>query len=254
MEHLGSTLRAAPARNGPQGFRWHLSGAPLPPLGAALPLGQAVRAAIYDAAAKRGIDRLPDEFHRDGDDPRHTHAFWLPEDADGDGLLDHVLLFAEYGLPPALLPVLAEPGAVWLGRLGRWALSPDWMGRRAAGALFGPARRWQAASAYVTSRWQTRKPGAGIRDGRAPEEQLRQDIVSRGLPPPEEIAWPPGIPCAGGLIGPRGFTVAAGKRRPPGDWSLGFPTLTFAAPVWGPLAFGFGAHFGLGLLAPADGG
>jgi CRISPR-associated protein Csb2 len=36
------------------------------------------------------------------------------------------------------------------------------------------------------------------------------------------------------------------------DWSLGFPELAFAAPVCGPLAFGFGAHFGLGLFVPAD--
>lgn len=28
--------------------------------------------------------------------------------------------------------------------------------------------------------------------------------------------------------------------------------LLFDRPVWGPLALGFGAHFGLGLLAPAD--
>jgi CRISPR-associated protein Csb2 len=250
MEHERPIGKAT--LGGPQGFRWRLVGDPQPPLGSALPLGQAVRAAVYRAAARRGMTRLPDGFHGIGDDPSHGHAFWLPEDADGDGLLDHVLLFADRGLPPALVPALAEPGEVWLGPLGRWTLQPDWMGRRAAGGLFGPARRWQAASAYVTPRWQTRKPGAVVREGRTPDEQLLQDVVSRGLPPPA-VAWTSGIPSARGLVGPRGFTLGAGKRRPPGDWSLGFPELHFDRPVWGPLAFGFGAHFGLGLLAPADG-
>lgn len=244
----------AAAMDGPQGFRWRLAGEALPPVGAALRLGQAVRASVYRAAAARGMARLPDGFHGIGDDPGHGHAFWLPEDADGDGRLDHVLLFAERGLPADLVPVLAAPGEVWLGPLGRWTLRPDWMGRRGAGGLFGPARRWRTASAYVTPRWQTRRPGAAVRDGRAPAEQLWRDVVSRGLPPPLAIDWAAGIAWAGGAAGPQDFVIASGKRRPPGDWSLGFPALTFEAPVWGPLAFGFGAHFGLGLLVPDDPG
>lgn len=252
MQTRASTPESAPDPDGPQAFRWRLAGDPPPPLGATLLLGNAVRAAIYDAAARRGITRLPDSFHGTGDDPTHPHAFWLPEDADGDGCLDHVLLFAEHGLPPELLPVLAAPGTVWLGRSGSWSLRPDWMGRRAPGALFGPARFWRAATAYVTPLWQTRKPGTAIRNRRTPDGQLAQEIVSRGLPAPVTIDWAPGIACSTGPIGPHGFVVEAGKRRPPGDWSLGFPAVTFREPVWGPLALGFGAHFGLGLLTPAD--
>jgi CRISPR-associated protein Csb2 len=120
--------------------------------------------------------------------------------------------------------------------------------------LFGPARCWRAATAYVTPLWQTRKPGAEVRNRRAPDNQLAQEIVSRGLPAPVAIDWATGIACPAGPIGPQGFVVAAGKRRPPGDWSLGFPAVTFREPVWGPLALGFGAHFGLGLLVPADPG
>ena len=28
----------------------------------------------------------------------HDHAFYLPEDADGDGFIDHVVIFAKNGL------------------------------------------------------------------------------------------------------------------------------------------------------------
>ena len=30
-------------------------------------------------------------------DPGHAHAFWLPEDADGDGKIDHVCVYAAAG-------------------------------------------------------------------------------------------------------------------------------------------------------------
>ena len=214
MQTLDPTLEPTPARDGPQAFRWRLAGNPPPPLGVTLPLGNAVRAAIYDAAARRGITRLPDDFHGTGDDPTRPHAFWLPEDADGDGRLDHVLLFAEHGLPPELLPILAAPGPVWLGRHGRWSLRPDWMGRRAPGALFGPARCWRAATAYVTPLWQTRKPGDAIRNRRSPDGQLAQEIVSRGLPVPLAIDWAPGIACSAGRSDRTASSLRPAPRRP----------------------------------------
>jgi len=39
---------------------------------------------------------------------------------------------------------------------------------------------------------------------------------------------------------------------PPGDAVAAFPKITFPEPVMGPLAFGYGAHFGLGQLVPIE--
>src|SRR6266446_6982871 len=67
--------------DGPQSFRWRLLGGPPLPIIQALPFGEAVRSTIYRAADASGLFPLPDAFHR-GHNEEHSHAFWLPEDAD----------------------------------------------------------------------------------------------------------------------------------------------------------------------------
>ena len=240
---------------GPQAFRWRLDGDPPPPLTDALHLGEAARAAVFRAAELRGLMPLPDAFHR-GD--AHEHAFWLAEDADEDGRIDHLLVFAECGLPEPLIPVLAEGGRIFLGGRGAWRLAPDWMGRRAPGALFGPARLWISTTPFVTARWQSRGQGEPPRPRDLPHNQLLQDISQRGLPAPVWIGQE-------NLILRRGarplavedfatqFRNGKANSRRPADATPCAVALRFAEPVWGPLAFGFGAHFGLGLFEPADG-
>jgi CRISPR-associated protein Csb2 len=239
---------------GPQAFRWRLAGETLPPLTAALHLGEAARAAVFRGAEQRGLMPLPDGFHRSDD---HDHAFWLAEDADDDGFIDHILVFAACGLPEPLIPVLAEGGRIFLGGQGAWRLAPDWMGQRAPGALFGPARLWISATPFVTPRWQSRGKGEPPRSRDLPRNQLLQDIGRRGLPEPvwlgEDQAilrrTAPPIPAERFVTRFRGDK--ANSRRP-ADATPRAVALQFAEPVWGPLAFGFGAHFGLGLMEPAD--
>lgn len=48
------------------------------------------------------------------------------------------------------------------------------------------------------------------------------------------------------------FVAERSLDMPPPDCEAGFVRLEFPDPVVGPLAFGFGAHFGLGLLVPDE--
>ena len=48
------------------------------------------------------------------------------------------------------------------------------------------------------------------------------------------------------------FHINARGREPPRDAIRTGAEIVFEKEVWGPLAFGFGSHFGLGLLQPAD--
>jgi CRISPR-associated protein Csb2 len=258
---LSPALVARP--DGPQAFRWCVEGAARPPLTHAIEIGEAIRAAIYKAAADSGLWPLPDAFHRD-DDSRHTHAFWFPEDADGDGLVDHVLLFCDGGLPAGLIPLLAQDHELWLGRLGAWRLVPDWMGRRAPGALFGPSRLWFSRTAYVPARWRRRdrgirRPGATKRGGRPRpditiEEALAREIGDRGLLVPRGIELLADVGTEAHCVPAHAFVHTTAQRQPPGDAVPVGAVLYFDAPVWGPLAFGFGCHFGLGLFEPATEG
>jgi CRISPR-associated protein Csb2 len=244
-ERRAVVRRAFPA-GGPQGFRWRLDG-DLPPLHAALRVGEAVRNAVYTGADSAGLMPLPDWFHA-ADDAGHSHAHWLPEDEDGDGRIDHLLLFCERGLPEGLAPVLAEGGEVWLGRLGEFRLLPDWMGRRAPGALFGPALGWASLTPFVTTRWRTRR--GRERRGETAEEQILREAESRGLPAVVRLDTSGAVAAGARSIAATRFLIETRDRRPPEDAAVLAVRIVFARPVWGPLALGFGSHFGLGLFAP----
>jgi CRISPR-associated protein Csb2 len=240
---------------GPQAFCWRLIGDSLPSLVGSLRLGEAARAAVYRTADMRGLLPLPDRFHR-GSDSSHSHAFWLPNDFDHDGLIDHVLLFAASGLPESLLPVLAEGGLISLRGIGRWRLSPVWMGHRAPGPVFGPSCRWVTATPYVTPlRRGLRGRGRGgvERAELQPREQLRKEVVERRLPATlTEIRLVEDASHYRPQMAACRFSLSARGRTPSGDAVAVDAELGFAEPVWGPLAFGFGAHFGLGLFQPTD--
>jgi CRISPR-associated protein Csb2 len=243
----------------PQCFRWMLAGpAPLPMLTQAGAVGVAARAAVQRAAEQRGVPRLPSAFHRSED---HSHAFWIAEDADTDGYIDHVIVFAESGLPKTLIAALAEADKIFLGRSNEWQLIPNWMGRRAPGGLFGPANVWRSMSPYIPPWWQAPRKGGKIREDYLPANQLRKEIVNRRqptladtpLPTPLRISFQttidrlPEIPACDFITTFPDPTRAA--RRPKDALAVG-AEIIFDRPIWGPLAFGYGAHFGLGVFEP----
>ena len=236
----------------PTAFLWRLTGGPGPLLYHALPFGEAVRAAVMRASNRIGLIELPDSFHGGSGHRPHSHAYWISEDRDGDGLIDHVLVYAGAGIPAAVIAALAIVKPVWLPRsVTTWSLSPVWMGRPSASGLFGPARRWEAVTAYVTSRWQTDRHGR-VRPGLDPETQLCREITLRGLPRPMQVLWKDTIGAIGHAFVPADFLSDTRNRRAPRDAWKGAPMVVFAEPVDGPLAFGFGSHFGLGLMRRAE--
>jgi CRISPR-associated protein Csb2 len=235
---------------GPQGFRWAVEGEK-PSITAAVRVGEAVRAAVYRGAERYGLMPLPDWFHR-SDDPRHSHAIWLSEDTDHDGRIDHVALFCENGLPPGLMPVLSGGIDVWLGVQGRFRLTPVWLGRREESAWCSPSRAWESVTPYITPRWRKTRESGRERAAESPERQISDELASRGLSGLLEIYAGPGVRCGDGFIPATQFMRDLPTRRPPADATPLALRLLFDRPVPGPLMLGFGAHFGLGLLAPAD--
>ena len=245
----------APA--GPQMFRWQLAGGTGPALPAGLLFGQGLRQMVMRLAAASGMPRLPDGFHRDSG-PLHQHAFYLPEDADEDGRIDHAIVFAEGGLPAGLVPILAQGGNISLPDLGSWHLVPDSMGSRGYGGLFGPACRWLGGSPYVTPlprHRAARRIGEARRErpDRGLEAQLRRELDRRQLPQPIAVLWHEHVPLPnGGSVPVADWMFHAGGNSPPRDAAAACPELLFGEPVRGPLALGFGAHFGLGLMRPIE--
>lgn len=233
----------------PTTFCWRLTGDPRPSLFQAFPLAHAVRNAVMRAGNAVGLERLPDAFHGGPGRREHDHAYWLCEDRDGDGLIDHVTVHANAGLPRLVVVALAGAGSVWLDRSASWTLIPQTLGGPETAGLLGTARIWHAATAYVTPLWRT-TDGGRERFGLDTEAQLRKELKDRGIPSPVRILWRDGIRMKTVAISPGKFAVSVPTRKPPADATKTAPTLIFAEPVSGPLAFGFGKHFGLGLMRP----
>jgi CRISPR-associated protein Csb2 len=233
----------------PTTFTWRLAGDRGPSLLHAFPLGDAVRNAVMRAGNAVGLARLPEAFHGGPGRREHDHAYWLSEDRDGDGRIDHVTVHARSGLPRPVVAALAGAGSVWLDRTATWELVPQALGRPAGGGLLGPARLWRPATGYVTPRH--RMTGGGReRAGEDAESQLRREMAERGMPAPVRIQWQDRIRLTHAVLAPEDFVSVAGRQRAPAQALKLAPAVLFADMVTGPLSFGFGSHFGLGLMQP----
>lgn len=255
------------------GVWYRLHGASLPPVTEALMVGEvARRAALAHFGALGGSSSPVLAGHHGSGKARwqHQHAFYLPQDRDGDGLVDHLLIYAIAGFGPTELAALMRLERLYGGSVDlRAEVLLAWDDRvpGGAGAAAGLAATWESATALILPRHPKRRrdgtpkltPRGEQLDG--PEDQLRREIALRreagvqGLPDPvavsrlERLALPTGR----GEIRWQDFLW----RRPGGGSASGLAfglRVTFPYPVPGPLAFGYGCHFGLGQFRPASGG
>jgi len=199
----------------------------------------------------------------------HGHAFVLCAADAQRGRLRHVTVYAAMGFDDPARQALARLARVWgfggdelhlvLAGIGR---PEDFAGRDVAAGkspLLDSSRVWVSHTPFVPTRFaKATHPGEPKLDGRGlqigcPEHDLRRLIADR-FPDPVGVA-------------PLRETLLGGKRTP---WSAfhtrrrrgggrrstaagyGF-RVEFGEPVRGPIAVGYGAHFGLGTFTPEDG-
>lgn len=242
--------------------RYSLYGKPLPRIEEALRIGELLRfAAMGRARRLLGSDALPKELsgHDLDDGNRHGHAFWLPEDENSDGLIDHVLIYVPDGLSGESIRVLTalqslrrdagEPLRLMLEGIGPAALFGSFS------ALAKESAAWRSVTPYLHP-WHLKKPQMRSTEARhaAILEQLRREWHARGEGLPEIVDFTevPSVGFGGRPLRPLHFHRSRRKRGLTQPDTLGrLMELQFAHPVRGPLALGFGCHFGLGLFVPA---
>ena len=268
--------RAAPAEGDlPTIARFLLAGRPLPRIEDAVRIGELMRRAALaqfgwrrDDAGGRSIPLAPWAISgRDADgkplkDPSHAHAFWLPEDADGDGWIDHVSVFIAGGMSRDVQAGLdritrlwlaskqrseevnAEPGAVkeWRLALEGFGLPADFAG---GARIFGASRRWQSVTPFLAS--------GHLKAAGYPGE-VRRLLKRRGLDAVNVDVKPRETIDVGGT--PR-RAIHFHRFRSRGrevqlDAAGVLLEIVLPAPVTGPLAIGYGSHFGLGLFGAVD--
>lgn len=251
------------ARSNVTTFRYALYAKPLPRIEDTVRVGEWARLGALGRAKKiLGADVIPPLLSGHGlpDDNHHGHAFYLPEDADGDGLIDHLLIHIPAGTGWDLGRVLR--GLTFLKNAdgARIQLLFEGVGTRAvmAGAspLLVESKEWISMTPYLHP-WHLKLRKSLLGEMRAAEagaqiqEQVKRECRERGLPEPNYVQRIEEISVHGRARRSIHFHRFRQKRRVIQPDRLGrFLRLIFDEPVAGPLAFGFGCHFGLGLFAP----
>jgi CRISPR-associated protein Csb2 len=213
---------------------------------------EAIRKAAGRMRHRFGYGLFPESFHG-GDRAGHGHAFWLPEDEDDDGEIDHIWVSCANGLDG---PTIASLAAVEWFRTGgcKYHVEPSWMGPQPLDGLFEAAQAWRALTPYITSRRRLSKTGK-VRADETPDAQLIREIALRKLPLPSAINWSPANWCGEDEVFAGQFVCEReSKGGPPGDAVASFPYIVFPKAVPGPLAFGYAAHFGMGVMVPLASG
>ncbi len=191
----------------------------------------------------------------------HRHAFILPSDEDGDGRIDCVVVYCREGFGDRETKALAAVRKLWQSK-GLPDLFPLLIGLGAAqdyasdGLVWRPGRsrllaeatEWTSATPYIP----TRHPKKNGKD--SPEEQVVRDLRLMGFPEPRSVERVRFLDR--GRSRRVRWLEFATQREGGGSrgsrFGFGF-RIRFAEPVRGPIALGYGAHFGLGLFRPANG-
>ena len=187
----------------------------------------------------------------------HEHAHYLPTDEDGDGRLDHLTVWAPMGFSAEDQEALGQLTAikrrdnqsnVWLTLAGL-GTAEQFAKFDQTESMFQHWTRWRSMTPFSLPRFANRGGGKPPRPRDLPEAQLVRELTLRGLPEPVSIKRTDGYEAGGR---PMVRWLEFHTRRFKGDEGFGLAgfELEFAEPVAGPLALGFGSHFGLGLFLP----
>ncbi|MBI1207268.1 MAG: hypothetical protein GC191_08260 [Azospirillum sp.] len=206
-----------------------------PPVEATRFLGDLARKAVM---AQAGGGAVPWVLRGHGDaSPVHDHAFFLPEDADGDHRLDRILITARLGFDREAALALTSVTRLYAATpdLGGTIRRDEWAVRcHYLGSLAGAPSRLAAVS-YV---WRSVSPFVAALEASNVKKAVRRECEMRFLPKPMTVVD----------LAPDGSAADADGVRcsPAGHWLR----LTFGCRMAGPLALGDDCHFGLGLFAP----
>ncbi len=235
--------------------RFMLVGKPLPRIEDAIRIGEWFRAGLMGKAkyVLGGEDNIPPELsgHDLGQSNRHGHTFYLPEDADTDGRIDHILLHAPNGLSVQAQKVLAR-FKLFRGKQGQeWRVVLEGFGNagdfRTDSDYAGESVIWRSLTPYLRPWYLKKKPS----EREQIKSFVRKECRLRGLPEPEQIEFQSEITVHGKLRRAIHFHRFRNKRSLTQPDTRGcFLRLHFAQPLNGPLALGFACHYGLGMFIP----
>lgn len=258
--------------------RFLLAGRPRPRVEDTVKIGELMRLAAlsqfgwqHDDASGRRVPGAPWQISGRGADgkplrdPSHSHAFWLPEDADSDGLIDHISVFVAGGIDHDIRVKLDRITHLWLepkqqvedGRADvtgarEWRLALEGFGKSvdfsSSPGIFGGSTRWRSATPFLATGHLKTTGYAGefrrLVKRTGMDRRFGFDAAEIEISKLQEIS----------IRGTGRRTLHFHRFRSRGretqyDAAGVFLDVLFPVPVDGPLALGYGSHFGLGLFS-----
>ena len=250
--------------------RYLLAGRPQPRIEDAVKIGELMRlAALSMFGWENGRPQAPSVISGRGPDNRplrdgrHSHAFWLPEDADGDGWIDHISVYAEEGFDAEVREKLDRLTRLWVGKKDsggevgseetghqEWRLALEGFGRPEDFAdtsrLFGCSAEWVSVTPFLAA-GHLKKAGY---EGEVNRLWKRRDSASGSSTGSIQVSLLPYIEVHGTRRQPVHFHRFRSRgREQQFDAQGALLRLSFPEPIEGPLALGYACHFGLGMFA-----
>ena len=250
--------------------RYLVAGRPLPRIEDAIKIGEVMRLAALskfgwdtDEATGKPFPRAPwqisgrDRGNQPLRDPTHPHAFWLPEDADADGWIDHIVVYIVGGMDRDIRSRLNRITRLWLGSrrsrprldddpgVDEWRLALEGFGHRedfeGGSRILVSSRRWRSVTPFLA-------PGHLKKAGYAGE--VRRLLRRRGVGTEDVAVDVIDEIDVGGTprraLNFHRFRSRGHERR--NDSAGALLEVEFPKEVRGPLALGYGSHFGLGMF------
>ena len=250
--------------------RYLLAGRPRPRIEDAVKIGELMRlAALSKFGWKNRRPKAPLVISGRSTDGRplrrrrHSHAFWLPEDADGDGWIDHISVYADEGFNAEVREKLDRVTRLWVGRndsdgsegnernaYQEWRLALEGFGNPKEFAdtskLFGFSDKWVSVTPFLSA-GHLKKDGY---EGEVNRLLRLREIATGSSAGFVKVKLLPYIEVCGTRRRPVHFHRfrSCGREKQP-DAQGAFLRLSFPNPIEGPLALGYGCHFGLGMFA-----
>lgn len=233
--------------------RFALSSSVLPLVTDSMPFGEMARFALSHCRAGNSYSPALTGKTTDGIPlTGHQHAHFLATDEDHDGRLDHLTIYAPCGFNPHDVEALGQ-----LRSVRRYKNLPNirttFIGLGTAAefnevSIFKASKRWRSVTPFSLPRFPNRGGGKPPRPRDLPEGQLIRELKNRGLPGPVSITRITELRTNGrGRFRWLEFHSRRLRKETEGNGLAGFE-IEFAEPVAGPIALGFGCHFGLGLF------
>jgi CRISPR-associated protein Csb2 len=172
---------------------------------------------------------------------RHEHAFYLPLDRDGDGRLDHALIYCRTPLEGQEAIALDRLRSLWQpdGRPALRCIPVQWNGQQKGSKVF------VSATPFVPPRHRKRQDlAAWIGD------EVKRECGNHGLAAPRGVDGVGELTVSGGRA-IRWFQFRRNRKEDAVRPGYGL-RIEFDEEIAEPVALGYGCHFGLGQFKPSE--